>query len=615
MVEERKHPGALAPLAKRKPLERRPLARTHAATPDPREAQSKTPEVDPYVIQLAACQALDIPHPEDVAKGDVEGLFHYVGRFLIADSEGATTAAIGAFRSSFQRNFFSYAEYQNAVRKIDSLNRKERYELSEIETAFRAWFKLDRYTPNLSGYLSYIGDHVEELSEVLYEPLDVYTPNEPRLTHSYILGTTKSGKTELIKTLIHSYVSQPEHPENGAIVVIEPSGDFVEQVAKWPEFVGSDRLVYLKVDLRPGMVPTINPLEIPDLDPDDTSREALALKQVVAQQLLAALEGIISDRAGGTLTVNMNAVLMSCLLVLLEKPGATLRDLQRFMDDDANDDLVAFGASRTHFPSASALFQGPFKNGGSFKTSKSSIYAKLQTLLGISFFTELTCGKTTVEMETLLDNRSVILFDMGKGSLGPSVGSAFGRFVIAYIQSIVLRRQKIQKKDRVPIHLFVDECHNYLISTIEEIVAESRKFGLFLTLAQQNVGDGMSDRMKKLVSNNTTVKISGKVEPALWEATAGQFPVDKGKISALSKTKKPGRFLIRAGSGAEPFVFQARSDLVDERRRTSWPLWEVTKGEQVRRFYRSVEEQEEREKPSPAAASSQEKKKKKYDLE
>lgn len=48
--------------------------------------------------------------------------------------------------------------------------------------------------------------------------------------------------------------------------------------------------------------------------------------------------------------------------------------------------------------------------------------------------------------------------------------------MLAYIQAIALGRQDIPKDKRKQIYLFVDEVANYVGGSIEEIMAESRKF-------------------------------------------------------------------------------------------------------------------------------------------
>ena len=54
----------------------------------------------------------------------------------------------------------------------------------------------------------------------------------------------------------------------------------------------------------------------------------------------------------------MVTLLMPCILVLLDKEGATIRDLQRFMDamGKRNSDLIAFAKTRTRYPDICRFF-------------------------------------------------------------------------------------------------------------------------------------------------------------------------------------------------------------------------------------------------------------------
>ena len=48
---------------------------------------------------------------------------------------------------------------------------------------------------------------------------------------------------------------------------------------------------------------------------------------MVALQLVEALQEIVSKGQGGAISDNMKMVLTQCILVLLDYPGATFRDL------------------------------------------------------------------------------------------------------------------------------------------------------------------------------------------------------------------------------------------------------------------------------------------------
>ena len=169
-------------------------------------------------------------------------------------------------------------------------------------------------------------------------------PFAQRQTHTMIVGSTGSGKTEAMKQFIHSLLSQ-----NVAGVVIDPHGDMAKEVAHWK----NDRLIYLDPSLQKGHSPTINPFEIYGIDAADVSDDALAVKRVISQQLLSALQEITAAGERSEITKNMQTILNACILSLLDLQNATIRDLQRYMDDNRNIELVKFGSSRTHYPDVS----------------------------------------------------------------------------------------------------------------------------------------------------------------------------------------------------------------------------------------------------------------------
>lgn len=57
--------------------------------------------------------------------------------------------------------------------------------------------------------------------------------------------------------------------------------------------------------------------------------------------------------------------------------------------------------------------------------------------------------------------------------------------MLGLLQGIAIRREAVPERDRMPTHVFIDECQNFLSPTVQTILSENRKFALHLTLAQQ----------------------------------------------------------------------------------------------------------------------------------
>ena len=84
-----------------------------------------------------------------------------------------------------------------------------------------------------------------------------------------------------------------------------------------------------------GFTPTINPFQLSD--------RSEWSKDIAAQQIVSVFQELIKGSAAGELTLNMQALLVPCILTLLDREGSTLADLKRFMIDGQNGDLAALG--------------------------------------------------------------------------------------------------------------------------------------------------------------------------------------------------------------------------------------------------------------------------------
>lgn len=555
-------------------------------------------------IERAAYRAVGLLHPIDVEQAN--SLHHHLGTFTIGESEAAICQAIEIARKSGEAAFFDYPEYCHAVgshgalaSRVRSDNRAiENYEYMPYERAinrpypdhsttdterrFLELFQRSKHTSNLDGYLRYLEAVEPELATIMRKPLPVFFPEEPCITHTYIVGTTGSGKTELMKLFIHSYVT---HPKSAAVVVLDPAGDFAKEIKCWPEFNTGNRLIYLKHDLKSGMVPVLNPFEMAALDPLDISRKGILGKRVASQELQNAISLILGSD-GGDFSVNMKRLLGPCILTLFDQPGATLLDLHRFMidKDGINSDLVEFALTRTHHDGVVQFFQNEFRE-SNFDVTKRSIATKLGSLFSTGFFTEMTCGESTFNLKDALNQKKIIVFDLSKGNLGPEESVAVGRLIMASLQSIALSRDEIPRSQRVPIHAFVDECHNFLTPTVKEILRESRKYGLHLTLCQQNIGQEMNQEMRRAILSLTTVKFCGKMEPDQRERAGRQMDLPPARIAEVAAGK--GRFFVRFGEHP-PFKMRARTDLLGVSHSMTLPSQKALTARQLRCYYRSV---------------------------
>jgi hypothetical protein len=345
----------------------------------------------------------------------------------------------------------------------------------------------------------------------------------------------------------------------------------------WPEC--KDRLIYVDLTLELSKTPTINPFQIYGIRAEDTSPQALDVKTVVAQQLLTAFQEVLGTGLGAELSKNMRTIILPSLMVLLDWPGATLRDLRRFMDDTRNHDLVAFAQTRHHYEDVPEFFTHGF-HARHYKETKDAVQSKLQSLFASGKFARLTCGPSTFSLENAIEERKVIIFNLAEGSVGELEGSAFGRLIVALLQGIAVRRDKQNR--RVPTRVIVDEFHNYTTRSMEKIITQAAKYKLNLTMAGQQIGQVTNKEIRDAILN-VSVLIGGRNAPSFHAPVASMLNVSPEDIGQLDR----GDFIAHL-SGVPPLLFAIHTHLLGFKHRMSDAEWAEVEADQLRRYYRPV---------------------------
>jgi hypothetical protein len=428
---------------------------------------------------------------------------------------------------------------------------------------------LDGFEPNLAGYLAYLAEKAPDLARFFFAKLNVRIPESDRRRHTYIVGKSGSGKSELLKLLLYSYTRRLGFCTT---ILVDPHGDIADEVSRFKENRTTDRLVLVDpyLDKFGKRKPCINPFDIRDRSPQNVD--------IVAQALLGAFKELLQNTS---LTTQMEALLVPCLTVLLHREGSTLLDLQRFMNDEKNDDLVELG-TQSEIKTHRIFFKDRFYE-RTFTVTKASISTKLQSILNSETFYHLTVGKSTLDIEEALNSRKLVVFNLSKGRLGSDTSEAFGRFIIALVQSAILKRASQQKGERVPVHMFIDEFQNYVSESMKEVLAESRKYGLHLTLAQQYVGQEMDTAFKDAILTNTQIKMTGLGSNKTVSPIAKEMGLDESEILRLGV----GSFFVKVGN-RPTYRMYAPTFLLGNRNAMTWEEWHGVREHQLAEYYRNT---------------------------
>lgn len=350
-----------------------------------------------------------------------------------------------------------------------------------------------RYEASKEDYVKLLQRSNIPQIQVFFRKVAATIPVSDLKMHCYISGMTGSGKSVFAKNLFYRLQKDTSH----SLVLIDPHGDLALDIKRFHLNEDHDRVVYIDPSLDDTMTPVINPLQLRDRSEKNI--------EVVTNQLMTVIEDTMPR--GAKFTAQMATILSPCISVLLRKGNATFEDLQRFMNDETNGELVEIG-KKSPLTTERKFFTNLFEL-GKYKVSKESIATRIQQLVNIQSFYQLTCGKSTIDLERCVNNGKIIIVNLSKAHMDERIVPVFGRFIMAMLLGYAFKRGRTNTY-RKPTFVFIDECQNFISRNIQTVLDEARKFGLHLVLINQFIDQITDIEIKKAIKSNTNIKIFGK---------------------------------------------------------------------------------------------------------
>ena len=313
-------------------------------------------------------------------------------------------------------------------------------------------------------------------------------PTAARATHTYIVGLPGVGKSKAIE----SFVLQDVLAGRG-VGVIDPHGDLFRHLThhlaaclgRYPEIA---RRLIIVDPCQPKWTVGLNPLlAVEGLSPE---RLSLFLTDVVVK--IWRLDAVSAPRLVWLLTNSFLA---------LSGLGLSLLDLPRFLlERDFREALLP----RLPHEGVRSYFRFEFpKSDGAVHQWVTPVLNKMSGLLFDPEVRLMLAGRPTFNFRQVLDQQLVLLVNLPKGILGEGLSALLGAFIVAHLQKAALARADSQT--RQPYYLYLDEFQNYTTDNIQDILTESRKYGLSLTLAHQYLDQLPSDLRSAVLNTTGTI--------------------------------------------------------------------------------------------------------------
>lgn len=312
-----------------------------------------------------------------------------------------------------------------------------------------------------------------------------------REKHLYIIGGTGNGKTTM---LLYSIVQDVK--KGKGLAVIDPHGDLAETILK---YIPEDRIkdvIYMNPDDLSYPI-GMNLLELREgLSEDDLLRE----KDLITESTISVMRKIFSedDSGGHRIEYILRNAIQTALT--LEKP--TLFTIFKLLND-----------SKFRRDVLKTLQDDNLKNfwrneiGKAGEMQKVKMAAGITSKIGRFLFSAsarrvLEQEKSTIDFDSILDEGKILICNFSKGLLGEDTSTLFGTTVLAKLQLASLRRARLSIANRKPFYLYVDEFQNFATTSFTQMLSESRKYKLFLTMAEQSTSQQDEQRLVDVILAN-----------------------------------------------------------------------------------------------------------------
>lgn len=389
--------------------------------------------------------------------------------------------------------------------------------------------------------------------------------NEPmRRLHTFIVGRTGVGKSVLLHNLIRHYLVWNRKP---SLVLLDPHGDLARSVARDRRFRRGDRLVYVTLNGIAGAQISLNPFDLAKHNEHQLNR--------AQTQFAGAMEQIVGQK----FTPVQRTIIRACLGVMLHRKDMTLVDLVRLLADEQNADLLRHGQSDLPNVIDRQFFMQSWGK-SHYRATKQALVARLTDVVRDPFVRRFACQPSSFDLGAVLDSGKVLVVCFDPSKQSPDTIRAIGQLLHAAILSHVLGRTPYK---RHPIHLFVDECQYFVSPTIADILGESRKFGLYATLATQRVERLDPDLQDAILGNVGTIWV-GASRHTTAEKLAKETDLTSEQIRTL-----PNLSFFRV-AGDRPATRQ-RLPFIGRRYAMTDKDWARILRQQAKRYYRKASEQ------------------------
>jgi hypothetical protein len=321
----------------------------------------------------------------------------------------------------------------------------------------------------------------------------VFVSDKDRSRHTYIIGKTGVGKSELMSDMVLQDIRAGK-----GVCFIDPH-DTVEKILE--------------------LIPPERAEDVIYFNPSDTQRpmglNMLAAnteeqQHFVVNSIIGLMYKLYDPHKTGIIGPRFEHAIRNAMLTVMCEEGSTFVEVVRVLTDakfvqellpKVKDPMVrrywTDQIAQTADFHKSEVLDYIVSKFGRFVTNK-----MMRNIIGQS--------ESAFDFRKVMDEGKILLINLAKGRIGEENSNFLGLLLVPRILIAAMSRQDVPEAQRRDFYLYVDEFQNFATPDFAQILSEARKYHLNLTVANQFIGQ-VEEEVKSAVFGNVGTLITFRV--------------------------------------------------------------------------------------------------------
>lgn len=360
------------------------------------------------------------------------------------------------------------------------------------------------------------------ICHVAGEEVTICIPEAKRHKHIHMMGKPGMGKSVQECLMILDDVKKGH-----GVALLDPHGDLADTILCHIPKEAVDRVVYFSPG-DPDWVPIWNPMK------GNPGQDC----SCVSDNLLFCFKSFVQGWGD-----RMETILRHCFFGLLHLDRSSLMDVAHILRPDSDESKLLRQAIKENVQNLESLrfwantfdnYRAEELNPGQNKLSK--------LLVGGTVSLMLSQPDSFINFHNIMDEGKIFIANLS--GIGSSVRGILGSFLISLLHLSALNRSRMPVDQRKLFNIYLDEAHLFHTESLEDTIAETRKYNVGLTLAHQYMKQFESKKAGALGSVGTTILFNVDSKDASYMAKDFQGLV---KAEDVVKLKEREAF-VRCGT-------------------------------------------------------------------